>query len=204
MAATGFSRAKIYRWIKQGKLIWEPVKRRGGDRWRLKLTCVGKPNSDRIPTWRRFNRACDRQGLDPGRVLAAILRGAITEAIDGDYVFVDVDKVAVGVRLVLADSGELSSALQGVQPAAPCESFPAWLGEKLRPPEGITLAPGDVRQLGRKEPAQFRIAVSVVCPVGTFSHSLASFGMHIGGVSKRFKQVGLPGNASALGAMHRI
>lgn len=141
VAATGFSRAKIYRWIKQGKLIWQHVKRPGGDRWLLKLTCVGKPNSDRIPTWRRFNRACDRHGLDPGRVLAAILLGAITQAIDGHYVFVDVDKVTAGVRLVLADSGELFSALQGVQPAAPGESFPAWLGEKFRPPEGITLAP---------------------------------------------------------------
>ncbi len=75
------------------------------------------------------------------RVLAAILLGAITEAIDGDYVFVDVDKVAAGVRLVLADSGELFSALQGVKPAAPCESFPAWLAEKFRPPEDMTLAP---------------------------------------------------------------
>lgn len=150
MAATGFSRAKIYRWIKQGKLIWEPMKRRGGDRWLLKPTCVGKPNSDRIPTWRRFNRACDRHGLDPGRVLAAILLGAITEAIDGDYVFVDVDKVAVG-RL-----RGIVFRLAGGPTRSPLRILSRLdLGEKLRPPEGITLGPETSGNPAGKSPRSF-------------------------------------------------
>ena len=155
VAATGFSRAKIYRWIKQGKLIWEPVKRPGGDRWRLKLTCVGKSNSDRIPTWRRFNRACDRHGLDPGRVLAAILLGAVTEAIDVDYVFVDVDKVAAG-RL-----RGIVFRLAGGQTRSPWRILSRLAGRENPHARGHDACPGDVRQPDRKESALFRITVSL-------------------------------------------